>query len=220
MDMNAPLHDRLEFIMALAAICRLRKSEVDRKVTGSNKEVYKVLWNACSQQGLAWLINNLRFRHSISPEVRVFRPSGTSSNKALHVEMNSWLRTTNSLQHSTLRLKLHLMRYKKVLARHVAICYPFIRAASEGVILSRALATSIWSDESWASWCSEQTTGGRQMKADLPLARARSHEIGLVREWVRKKPASLKKRSVKLTSFNAKRQHKLKLGGLKPAKQT
>ena len=220
MDMNAPLHDRLEFITALAAICSLRKSEVDRKVTGANKEVYKVLWNACSPERLEWLINNLRIRHSISPELRVFLPSGTSSNEALHAEINSWLRTTNSLHRSTLRLKLHLMHYKKVLAHHVAMCYPFIRAASEGVILSRALAASLWSDESWASWCGEQTTGGRQMKADLPLARARSHEIGLVREWVRKKPASHKKRSVKRTPFNAKRQHKLKLGGLKSAKQT
>lgn len=143
---------------------------------------------------------------------------GTSSNEALHAEINAWLRTANSLQRSTLLLKLHLMRYRKLVAHHVAMCFPFARVTAEFVILSRALAKPLWSEASWLSWCDsdEQKDDGKgpQNKAKLLLVRAREDEASAVQAWARKKPAS-KRRCIKRKPFNARRQHQIRVGGIK-----
>ena len=214
LDTSTPFRDRLAFISGLAAICSLRQEEVSRKVTGANKEVYMVLWAACAPDRLEWLWNNVRLRHTLTKAQQLFLPSGTSSNEALHAEINSWLRTCNSLHRSTLRLKLRLMQYRKLLTHHIATCYPFARMTAEGVVLSRALAKPTWSVETWNAWCEEQRRDGGQSKADLPLMRSRDIEIAMVKGWVQKKPAS-KRRRIKRTPFSAKRQHQLKVGGVK-----
>ena len=97
LDVSTPFHNRLAFITGLAAICVLRQCEVCRKVTGQNKEVFCVLWAACAPDRSEWLFNNVRLRHNLCKQQLVFLPSGTSSNEALHTEINSWLRTCSSL---------------------------------------------------------------------------------------------------------------------------
>ena len=213
---DVPFYSSLEFIRGLAALCSLKPEEVGRKVTGANKEVFKILWSAVAPDRLEWLWNNLRLRHGMTPQERAFLPSGTSSNEALHAEINAWLRTANSLHRSTLLLKLRLMHYRKLLAHHVAMCFPFARVTAEGVILSRALAKPLWSEASWLAWCNEQQDNGKgpQNKAELPLVRAREEEASVVRVWAQKKPAS-KRGYVKRTPFNAKRQHQVQVGGIK-----
>ena len=215
LDVASPFRDRLAFITGIAAICSLKQDEVHRKVTGANKEVFRVLWAACAPDRLEWLWNNVRLRHALSQAQLLFLPSGTSSNEALHAEINAWLRTCNSLHRSTLRLKLQLMQYRKLLTHHVATCYPFARVTSESVVLSRACARPTWTVDGWNEWCDEQGRGGVQMKADLPLVRARDAEAALVHEWVKKKPATSTPRRVRRTPFTAKRQHSLKVGGIK-----
>ncbi|CAE7650574.1 unnamed protein product [Symbiodinium sp. CCMP2592] len=213
---DVPFYNRCEFIRGLAALCSLKPEEVGRKVTGANKEVFKILWSAAAPDRLEWLWNNLRLRHGMTVLERAFLPSGTSSNEALHAEINAWLRTANSLHRSTLLLKLRLMRYRKLVAHHVAMCFPFVRVTAEGVILSRALAKPLWSEASWLGWCDEQKDDGKgpQNKAKLPLVRAREDEASAVQAWVRKKPAS-KRRCIKRTPFNARRQHQIRVGGIK-----
>ena len=137
---DSPSFCRITFIEALAALCATYPHEVSRKVTGSNKELRKVLWAATAPDRLEWLMNNLRVRHDLTTLERGLLPSGTSSNESLHAEINSWTKSIHSLHQSTLRLKLEIMQFGKVLAHHVASCFPTVQQTSEAVLLARAVA--------------------------------------------------------------------------------
>ena len=156
--------------------------EVARKVTGSNKEVAKVLWSAAAPERLEWLFNNLRIRHAMTPLQRALLPSGTASNEALHAEINAWTRSNRMLHQSTLRLKLGIMQFGKLLAHHIAACFPTLQQCSESVLLARCLSSDVWDDATWASWCR-----GIQ-KAPVPLHRARTKEKEQVRAWKAAQP--------------------------------
>ena len=180
LDSNKPLFGRITFFETLAALCKIYPEEVDRRVTGSNKEVRKVLWAATAPDRMEWLFDNLRVRHAMGAPARALMPSGTASNEALHAEIISWGTSIRSLHKSTLRLKLCIMHFGKLLAHHVASCYPGIRQTSEAVLLARALANNVWTENIWQNWCLEQ--GGRT-KAAVPLHRSRQKERQQVREW-------------------------------------
>ena len=215
LDADKPLFCRVTFVEALAAICKLYPDEVNRKVTGSNKEVRKVLWAASAPDRMEWLFNNLRARHAMSSPERALMPSGTASNEALHAEINSWGTSIRSLHKSTLRLKLCIMHFGKLLAHHVASCYPGIRQTSEAVLLARALANNVWTEKTWKQWCLEQ--GGRA-KAAVPLHRSRQKERQQVREWKTtsgKKHTRVQKKHVKRTVHTVPRMHSVRSAGVK-----
>ena len=90
LDQDTPFLNRVDFIKSVAALCRIYKSEVTRKAPGPNKDINKILWAACAPDRLEWLMNNLRVRHAMTASYLWFLPSGTSSNEALHAEINSW----------------------------------------------------------------------------------------------------------------------------------
>ena len=102
LDPTSAFKRRIDFINCIAAICALHRNEVTRKVTGANKEVYRVLWAACAPDRLEWLMNNVRIRMRFPKKYLPLLPSGTSSNEALHAELNSWNSSTNVMHRSTL----------------------------------------------------------------------------------------------------------------------
>lgn len=98
LDPILPVLTRVSFIEAVAAMCVLHSKEVDRKVTGTPKPVRDV-----SPQRLEWLLfNNQRVRHALSPLQRALLPSSTTSDEALHSEINSWTRSTHEVHRATL----------------------------------------------------------------------------------------------------------------------
>ncbi|CAE7292816.1 unnamed protein product [Symbiodinium sp. CCMP2592] len=216
-----PFMRRLDFIKAVAALCRRYKVvEVTRKAAGPNKDINKILWAACAPDRVEWLMNNIRVRHSMRASYLWFLPSGTSSNEALHAEINSWTRTTNVLHRSTLALKLQYFLYIKTLQHYLATQFPMSHVVSASMLLGRALHESIWSSEEWSAWCAEQQTAGTQCKAELPLAKARLVEARVVRRAVKKKPVvrSTKKtddRRKRVTPLSVKRMHTLRTAGVK-----
>ena len=144
---------------------------------------------------------------------RALMPSGTASNEALHAEIISWGTSIRSLHKSTLRLKLCIMHFGKLLAHHVASCYPGIRQTSEAVLLARALANNVWTENIWENWCLEQ--GGRA-KAAVPLHRSRQKERQQVREWKAthgKKHTHVQKKHVKRTVHAVPRMHSVRPAG-------
>ena len=203
---DSPLFCRITFIEALAALCATYPHEVSRKVTGSNKEIRKVLWAATAPDRLEWLMNNLRVRHDLTPLERGLLPSGTSSNESLHAEINSWTKSIRSLHQSTLRQKLEIMQFGKVLAHHVASCFPTVQQTSEAVLLARAVATDVWTDATWQNCCSSA-------KAPVPLHRARQAEARKVQKWKQTIPM---KRRGKRTVHSVKRVHSIRSSGVKP----
>ena len=129
---------------------------MERKVTGTSKSVRQVLWSACSPQRSGWLFNNQRVRHALSPLQRALLPSGTTSNEALHSEINSWTRSTHEVHRSTLKLKLRIVTLGKQLVHHIATCYPLARQTADGVVLARGVGAPLWNDESWKADSSRQ----------------------------------------------------------------
>ena len=218
LDYSEPFVTRVSFIRSLAALCALYDKEVVRKVTGANKEVHKVLWSACAPERLEWLFNNTRVRHIIPARYLVVLPSGTSSNEALHAEINAWTRSITAMHRSTLLVKLRFLMYRKLQAHYMAVCFPMCSITTEAIVLARSLIKSIWSQDEWIKWCAEQSGQRRQVKESLPLAAARAHEISAVRDWVAKKPASRKpvgRQRLKRTPLSMPRSHTLKVSGVK-----
>ena len=216
---HLPFYDRLEFIKCLAALCVRYEGEVRRKAAGPNKEIYKILWAACAPDRVEWLFNTMRIRHTISRNHLSFLPSGTSSNEALHAEINSWSRSTNALHRSTLALKLRYFRFIKLLEHYLATRYPMSHVVTATMLLGRSLHESLWLPGTWDEWCQEQQGQGPQAKSALPLVQARQGEAQAVKKWLMKKPSSRRvkssKKTVKATPLSARRLHTLRSAGVK-----
>ena len=219
LDTEVPFKSRLEFIQSIAALCQRYPAEVNKKIAGANKQISRILWSACAPDRLEWLMNNLRVRHAIQPSYRWFLPSGTSSNEALHAEINAWSRSTNAMHRSTLALKLMYFRYIKLLLHYLSVQYPLSHVVSASMLLSRSQHTSLWTRDTWTAWCSEQSSESVPKKAVLTLSSSRKYEENLVRQHVLKKPASkrhgkqLTKKRV--TPLSVKRRHTLRSAGVK-----
>lgn len=69
LDSRRPLTSRTEFI--LAALAAEFPEDMSRKVTGANKRIDEILWCAADPDRLEWLMNNLRWRHSVSSRLRL-----------------------------------------------------------------------------------------------------------------------------------------------------
>ena len=221
-DSNVPFQRRLEFIENIAALCCLFRAEVSRKVTGANKEVFKVLWSACAPDRLEWLFNNSRIRHVFPAQFLPLLASGTSSNEALHAEINAWSRTFTAIHRSTLALKLRFFSYIKLFAHHLATCFPMSHVVTESILLARASQKSLWTDAEWQDFSGQQITtdGEGQQKSKLPLAEARKKEQDLVRRWAVKRPAAKHgpAKNRKRTPLTVARSHSLRSAGVKPSK--
>ena len=108
-------------------------------------------------------------RHDLTPLERGLLPSGTSSNESLHAEINSWTKSIRSLHQSTLRMKLEIMQFGKMLTHHVASCFPTVQQTSESILLARAVGEEVWTEADWRKCCSSA-------KAVLPLHKSRQEE--------------------------------------------
>ena len=223
LDTNIPFADRLEFIKCLAALCKRYPAEVARKIAGANKQINKILWSACAPDRLEWFMNNLRVRHALPSSHQWFLPSGTSSNEALHAEINSWSRSINAMHRSTLAMKLKYFSYIKLLLHFLSVQYPLSHTVSASMLLSRSLHKSIWSEDEWNAWCAEQSSDTVQKKAMLSLTSARQLEARLLRDNVLKKPASRRygQTNVKrrVTPLSVRRIHTLRSAGVKSQRQ-
>ena len=70
LDSSKPFLSRFEFIETLAALAATFPEDMNRKVTGANKRVARVLWCAADPDRAAWLFNNCRWRHSLGSRLR------------------------------------------------------------------------------------------------------------------------------------------------------
>jgi hypothetical protein len=68
--------------------------QAQKKSPGPNKTVCEILWCAAAAPRIEWYLNNTRQRHSMCVERLTLLPAGTTSNEALHAEINNWFRQT------------------------------------------------------------------------------------------------------------------------------
>ncbi len=221
-ESGKPFYARIQFIEALASLTALYKDEVARKVTGSNKPLYKLLWCAAAAGRIEWYLNNTRLRYTLPPSRHSLLPSGTSSNEALHAEVNNWFRQTQQMHQSTLYLKLNCLSLGKQLAHSAALYSPTTRQFLPNVVLAWVSSRPLWSATEWRRWCGDLSGCGRTLKAALPVYAARRRQADTVRAHVRKRPArpghdAKHHRVRKRTPFSLRRTGGLITGGVKRA---
>ena len=222
MKSNCPFLTRAEFVECLAAVSSMYRDDVKRIVRSTNRPLWRMLWCAAAPARMDWLFNNCRMRHSLDGRMLGLLPSGTTSDEALHAEMNSWFRQTQSVHKATLRLKLLVMCIAKMLCHDAAMRFPTARQMSYGVVLARCSARLVWTAASWRACCVELDAGGRKRKAIVPLHVQRQGEVAALQAWVQKRPAAVKRPAsgtvasrLKRTAFNRKRVSNFRKGGTK-----
>jgi len=101
LDCSVPFRTRVEFIESLAALVSVHGKEVKKVAKGANRPLYKILHTAAAWQRVEWYFNNIRLKYMISPSKHGLLPVGTTSNEALHAEINGWFRQTVAMHQET-----------------------------------------------------------------------------------------------------------------------
>ena len=157
-----------------------------RKVTGSSKTLYRILWCAAAPARTEWLFNNLRIRHALHASRLSLLASGSTSNEALHHELNGWFKQTQRIHQATLALKLHAMLHMKQRVHSTALYSPASKQIPSGFVLIRMLGRELWSGILWTRWCSALGNS----KAELRLVKDRRAQVERLADWVRKRPSA------------------------------
>ena len=152
---ETPYYTRVEFIEALAALSALHPEDMSRRVTGSNKELCKLLWSAAAPGRIEWFLNNQRARHAMQYDRIGLLPIGTTSNESLHAELNANFRQIQCLHQSTLELKLNILTIHKQMSHNAALYHPTTRQVPSNVVVSIAICKPMWTDDAWTTWCDE-----------------------------------------------------------------
>ena len=206
---------RIQFVEALAALAAQNQSDLQRKIEGTKMTVAKILHRLADASKCDWLFNNLRYRQFLPLSTRLLLPSGTTSNEALHAELNKHFKQIQCMHRSTLILKLNIIRFAKLLAHGSALYHPTTRQIPSNHILARRVGQPLWSKEAWKAWVQEQRTHHR---TGLPLASQRSHEQAAVKGDMLKRPAS--KPNLKRTPFTLEREPGIQRTGVAARKNS
>ena len=222
LDPNVPFMTRAEFMDSLAALSALYSDDVRRVARSTSRPIWRMLQCAASPSRMEWLFNNIRMRHRLPSHVLTLLPSGTTSNEALHAEINGWFRQTQQVYKASLRLKLRIMGLAKLMAHDACLHFPTIRQIQPAAVLARATANPLWTATTWRRWCVQMAEGDRCSKAELPEQANRRRERDIMRRWALKRPAAAKRPAAsamrdRRTPFNRLRSAGLRTGGVKPA---
>lgn len=116
-------------------------------------------------------------------------PSGTTSNEALHAELNRALRCVTGLHRADLHMKLQLFRAVKLLGHNRALYAPTASQTAQSLVVNRAVAgLRLWSAAGWqcvAVLPRVASAYDEGLAADRARARARREHAP-----TRKRPAS------------------------------
>ena len=131
---------------------------------------------------IGWYLNNQYVRASLSSAKAALLPTGTTSNEALHAELNNTFRQVVRLHRSTLLVKLRVFHVAKLVAHTTALASPTLRQNPQGVLLARALATYFLPVAGWLLAC-EQRSSGPLRRARLGLDQHRAVDRDRARKW-------------------------------------
>ena len=154
LEPDVPFFLRVEWIRALAALTSAYRTEVQRVAPGPNRRS-------------DWYFNNLRMRHLIEPSRLSLLPIGTTSNEALHHEINNWFREMQKIHKATLCLK-SIMHLAKLLSHNTALYRPATRQMSEWEILSRSSSRVLGQEPGVKSLVSKQALSAKLIWSRSP----------------------------------------------------
>ena len=135
-DAGIPWFDRADVVRAVAAAVALYPEDL-RRVTTAGRSLVEHLASVCRPTRLEWLFNVSRFVHTLGAEQRELLPSGTTSNEALNAELRSWFESTVRLHRATLRIKLVVFQFAKLLAHNAALYRSTLRQQRQTIVLHR-----------------------------------------------------------------------------------
>jgi hypothetical protein len=98
LEVDCPWKTEVQFLEAIAALCALFSEELS-KVSFSGATLHRLLVNLTAPAKVQWLLNDTRQRHTWDAAEAVLLPSGTTSNEALHHEINAWFHETATCPH-------------------------------------------------------------------------------------------------------------------------
>ena len=194
-DGESPWATTLHFIEALAALSAVYSDELKRRTHANGVQLRKLLYNATSPSRMQWYFNNLRHRHSLDPSKLSLLGSGTSSNEALHADMNRWCANQSEWYLSTAQLQLQVNSLARLLSHNCALYSPTLRQLRQSEVLSRACGGIQLPDAQWKDYCTQLQREGLNLlaQASLPLQQAREATKKLIRAHeVRMRPAAVK----------------------------
>ena len=220
LDASIPFFERIEWIRSLAALVAVHRGEVERVVPGPNRKMFELLHTAAAGPRTEWYLNNLRMRHAISQSRLSLLPVGTTSNEALHREINNWFRETQQMHKTTLELKLSIMSLGKLMTHNTALYWTTTRQMPEAEVLARTASVALWSPQQWSRWCEELVDGRKTEKATLRLHPRKQAERSAVRAKLNKKPAAShgKARKRRITPNTLLREDNLRRAGVRGRK--
>ena len=194
---------RIQFIEAVAALSSTYCSDLKRKAENNKTTVGKILHQITSPEKVEWLFNNLRFRTSLPATDRSLLPTGTTSNEALHAELNNIFRQVQQMHRTTLHLKLSIIRLAKLMTHNSALYSPTCQQLPGSQILVRQVGLPLWTTQAWNSWWQDgQRVGEVRPKAKLRLEQQKGEDQERLKKSTQKKPASNKQHH---TPFNLRR---------------
>ena len=175
---DQPWTDRIGFVESLAALTSVFKQEVSKKDTQGNA-LSTVLYNAADPANVERMLNQMRLVHMVNSRDRTFLASATTTNEALHAELNvTWFYNQRAMYQPTLVLKLKFFRFAKLWSHHIALFRPTTRTFTQSELMSRAVVTkALWSTAEWRAWCVNQQSDLNT----IPLAKQRSEHMRKVR---------------------------------------
>ena len=163
----------------LAALVKLFPEEVEKKAP-DGRTLRLILSTFAAPVRLERLLNFRRARQHIVRKDVDYLAIGTTTNEALHRELNRAFDQVHNLYKATLTLRLGIFQLYKLLPHNRAQYGRGLRGASQALMLSRCVGSvAVWNPREWRAWCSKL---GVRVKADLPLAESRAVDAGVVRE--------------------------------------
>ena len=217
------LLDRKSFLRHIAALRVYWGDCMGRKLGTSTGTIGELLTRMCSPSRLEWLFNFRRFLATVPTHRRSVVATGTTTNEALHRELNNVFDDVHEMYQSTLDLKLKILLMGKGIAHVRASEGAALRQMRSALVLSRAAhACPFWTRQSWETWCAgfaveicdpgTEVCQKRIPRQRHPLTVARANQRSAVRQWNLRKPAGrgvgfrrpAGQRDIRRTPFNKK----------------
>lgn len=169
---------REEFVRCVAALASLFPGELRRKVAGTKSTVHKLLVRITQPARAEWLLNHQRQRQILSRTEARMAAIGTTSNEALHTELNRWFRTIVEMHQPTLQTKLQIFQLFKLLTHNAALYHPTTIQMEQTVVAGRVVSATMPfnADEEWRAHCAappEPQTKRKKVKNLLKTWRQR-----------------------------------------------
>ena len=151
--------------------------------------------------------DNVRIHRSLASHRLCLLPTGTTSNEALHHEINRCYKETQKLHQASLQLKLEILQLGKLLSHNRALYH---HTTKQGHV-ENPCGLPIRGAHGTLSYLMAKDL----MKADLPKEDERSRQKAAVRGNVKRKPAAAVREKTRRTVFTLERQDSLVRGGKK-----